>query len=182
MICIKAATGTGWADGAMQPAPPDPALSDIVVAPLAPDQIRPAWPLVRVGNPGLSLAQWLRFARRTIRPAGSGKPRPHGVMVARRRGRPLLCGLVCYQRVRDIACGEVLNAGHYIALDIIDPAPVLDALVGAVEALAVELGCSAVRSMVCDNQVALSATLRTGGHAPLAALMTKPVGNPRVGG
>ena len=162
----------------MQSVSSDPVLSEIVVEPLAPEQIRPAWALVRTGNPELTLAQWLRFARRAVRRLPTGKPRTHGVMVARRQGRSLLCGLVCYQRVRDMECGQVLNAGHYIAVDIIDPAPVLGALVSAMEALAAELGCSAVRSMISDNQAALSAMLRTGGHAPLAALMTKPVGKP----
>ena len=157
-------------------------LPAIVVEPLSPGQVRPAWPLVRAGNPSLTLDQWLRFGRRNARPEPGAKLRPSGVMVARREPQKHLCGLVCYQKDWDMNAGPVLTAGHFVALDIIDPAPVLDALIGAMEQRAVALGCKAVRSMVYDGQSELSASLITGGHAPEAAMMLKQVTIPAAGG
>lgn len=97
--------------------------------------------------------------------------------MARRAGHTFLCGLACYEQDEDMAHGLILQAGHFIAMDILDPAPVLAALVHAIEKSAQQLGCSAVRAVVHQGQTHLTNSLLAGGHFPEATLMVKQILN-----
>ena len=52
-----------------------------------------------------------------------------GIVAARREGRAFPCGLFCYRVEDDLKLGKVLIADHFVAVDLLDPASVLTALV-----------------------------------------------------
>lgn len=150
-------------------ATPDPGLR---CEDLAPDQAGTVFPLLREAIPGLSLAVWLRFARRVTGPRRAGQS---GIMVVRRAPRPMPCGLFIWRRDDDLAHGAVLVAEHLVAIDLLDPEPVMAALVGELEALAPRLGCGGIRTMVIKADAPLAARLLAAGHAKEGAAMWKPV-------
>ncbi len=142
----------------------------ITVTPLAAAQIDSAYPLVREVAPDLTAAAWRRYARRAIGAAATGRA---GILAARREGRPFPCGLVCYRKDEDLARGTVLVASHFVALDILDPHPVLAALVAELEALAPRLGCAAVHASVADHAPELAVVLAHAGHRRDGHMLTK---------
>ena len=95
-------------------------------------------------------------------------------MVARRQARSFPCGMFCYHTERDLAGGTVLVASHFVALDILDPRPVLAALVAELEALAARLGCSAVRTSVADGAAEVATVLAGAGHRRESQTLGKP--------
>ena len=107
-------------------------MSDFTIELLPPDQIRSAYPLIREALPGLDLVGWLRFARQTAAARRAGRS---GIVAARRVGRPYPCGLFCYRIDQDVEQGRVLIAEHFVAVDLLEPAVVLAALVAAPSAL-----------------------------------------------
>ncbi len=147
-------------------------MSDFTVGPLAQDEARAVYPLIREAIPTLQLATWLRFTRQVAatRPAGHA-----GIVVARRTGRLFPCGLFCYRVERDLEHGQVLTADHFVAMDLLDPTAVLDALVNALQDLGAQLGCSAVRGIVHGRQTALAGELSAAGHALEASLFSRSV-------
>jgi hypothetical protein len=50
------------------------------------------------------------------------------VIITRRRGGHLPSGLFCYWRERHLATAPALRAEHFIAIDMLNPAVVLTAL------------------------------------------------------
>ena len=101
------------------------------------DGLRAAFALIRLTHPDVDLRSWLRFA--------TPRRKRHGVVTVRHRAQPYPCGLCCFSRDRDLRLGEVLTAQHLVALDLLDPGPLLCALLDELEALAARLGCAAVR-------------------------------------
>ncbi|WP_149536236.1 hypothetical protein [Siccirubricoccus phaeus] len=154
----------------MAPLPEPPSL---IVAPLQPAEFRPAYPLVRAVAPRVSLADWLRFARRA---AGRGRANREGVTTVRHIGRPFPSGLCCWRQDHDLEEGRVLTAEHIIAMDLLDAAPVIDALTAELERIAARLQCRSVRSVLYPDATMLADRLRLGGHKPAATLLAKPVG------
>jgi hypothetical protein len=136
-------------------------MSEITVEPLAFDQLAMVYPLVHEVVRGLDLPDWLRFARRIAAP---GRAKRSGIMVALRAGQPFPCGLFCYREERDLNYGTVLIADHIITLDILDPKPILTALVAELDALATRLGCAAVQSVVRDGLHEVATGLLAAGH------------------
>ena len=122
-------------------------MSNLTIELLAPDQFRSAYPLIREALPGLDLAVWLRFARQT---AVARRANRAGIVAARWASRPYPCGLFCYRVDKDLRRGQVLIAEHFVAIDLLEPAAVLAALVAELDRLGPRLGCSAVRSIVHD--------------------------------
>src|SRR5271165_3844014 len=118
-------------------------MTPFTVEPLSRDQIRAVYPLIREAIPGLSLAQWLRFAQGATSPRRAAHA---GIIVARRESHDFPSGLFCYRVDPDPAHGKVLVAEHFIAVDLLHPADVLAALVDELDALGNRLGCKAVRS------------------------------------
>jgi hypothetical protein len=67
-----------------------------------------------------------------------------------------------------------LIADHFVAVDLLDPAAVLAALVDRLDSLGKQLGCQAVRSLVHGGARELEGGLHAAGHRPdTASLLLK---------
>jgi hypothetical protein len=130
------------------------------VSRLAGEEARLVYPLIRESEPGVALDTWLSFVRRTASP----RARRTGIMVATRKSQRFPSGLFCYRCHEDLALGHVVTADYFVAVDILDPAPVVSAMVLALERLGVTLECHAVRSVVHRRADVLTDCLRTSGH------------------
>jgi len=75
----------------------------------------------------------------------------------------------------------VLVADHFVALDILDAKPVLAALVGALDELAVRLECSSVHSTVRTGAQEVASLLSGAGHRREAEMLTKRIGGTAPG-
>ena len=146
-------------------------MSGFIVRPLAPDELRSVYPLIREAMPSITLTAWLAFAK----PLLNRRAAHTGIIAARRAGRAFPSGLFCYRVDTDLENGRVLIAEHFVAVDLLDPQAVLAALVAELDALGQRLGCDAVRSVVHGNENAVSGGLFAAGHAPEASLMLKPL-------
>jgi hypothetical protein len=144
------------------------AMTTFNVEPLAREQIHAVYPLIREAIPGLSLAAWLRFARGTT---GAKRNIQSGIMVARRDGRGFPSGLFCFRVERDPAFDKILVAEHFVALDLLAPSEVIDALVGCLDSLGKRLGCNAVRSVVHGPDI--EGGLISAGHEAVGSLLGK---------
>ena len=69
----------------------------------------------------------------------------------------------------------MLVAEHLVAIDLLDPAPVMAALVRELEALAKRLGCGGIRTMMIRPDAPIAAQLLAAGHATQVGAMFKPV-------
>lgn len=147
-------------------------MSRFAVETLQPDQIRAVYPLIREVMPATSLQAWLRFARQLTAARRGGQA---GIVAARRQGRDFPCGLVCYRLDNDLEHGRVLIAEHFVAVDLLDPAAVLAALVTELEALAERLHCTAIRSVVHGGEDGIAGGLSAAGHALEGSLLLKPL-------
>lgn len=139
---------------------------------LTPDQAATVFPLLREAIPGLTLEAWLRHARRLAHPSRAAQS---GVMAVRRDARPMPCGLFIYHRTADLEHGAVLVAEHMVAVDLLDPEAVMQALVHELELLAQRLGCSGIRTMMIGKDAPIAGRLLAAGHARTGASMFKPV-------
>ncbi len=136
---------------------------------LAPDEIRSVYPLIREAMPGVDLTAWTEFARRlTGRRLGNA-----GIMAAWREGRTFPCGLFCYRVGKPLGQGKVLIAEYFVAVDLLDPKGVLEALVAELDALGQRLGCGAVHSVVHGTEPDVAGGLVAAGHSPEASLLLK---------
>jgi hypothetical protein len=147
-------------------------MSDFTYRNLPPDQVHMVYPLVREVVPLLDLKTWTRLARRIANPKRAEQA---GIRVVLRSPRPLPCGLFLYRREDDLAHGPILVAQHMVAIDVLDPQPVMSALVRDLEALAERLGCSAIRTMVLGQSSLAASGLYAAGHRPEGATLWKPV-------
>lgn len=138
-------------------------MADFIIEALSRDQIRAVYPLVREAFPPLDLSTWLRFARQLTAPRRAGQC---GIIAARREGRTFPCGLFCYHVEDDLKLGKVLIADHFVAVDLLDPAAVLAAVVEELDGLAKRLGCRAVRSLVHGGVPDVEGGLYAAGHRP----------------
>jgi hypothetical protein len=146
-------------------------MSAFTTGPLRPEQIRSVFPLIREALPDLRLPDWLRFARQMT----GRRSDQAGIVVAQRVGRNYPCGLFCYRVDRDLERGTVLNAEHFVAVDLLEPGAVLAALVQELEALGKRLGCGAVRSVVHGGQPDVQGGLAAAGHAMEGQTLLKPL-------
>jgi hypothetical protein len=119
---------------------------------LVAEDARVAYPLVRSAEPAVPLDAWLGYVRRAARPASVRT----GIMMATRDGQRFPSGLFCYRHHADLVLGSLVTADYFVAVDILDPAPVVGAMVRELEQLGERLGCDAVRSIV-HNQADLMA-------------------------
>jgi hypothetical protein len=156
-------------------------MADFIIEVLSRDQIRSVYPLVRQAVPTLDLSTWLRFARQLTGPRRSGQC---GIIAARRESRLFPCGLFCYRVEDDLKLGRVLVADHFVALDLLEPAAVLAALVDELDRLGKRLGCQAVRSLVHGGAHELEGGLYAAGHRPdsTSLLLKKLLEAPPGGG
>ncbi|HME24437.1 MAG TPA: hypothetical protein VKI44_24410 [Acetobacteraceae bacterium] len=136
-------------------------MADFIIEVLSREQNRSVYPLVREAFPTLDLAAWLRFARQLTAPRRGAQC---GIVAARREGRAFPSGLFCYRVEDDLTLGKVLVADHFVAVDLLDPASVLAALVEELDSLAKRLGCRAVRSLVHGGAPEVEGGLYAAGH------------------
>jgi hypothetical protein len=146
------------------------AMSELTCHNLLPGEAAAVFPLMREAVPGLELKTWLRFARRVNNPKRAAQC---GIIVAQRRARPMPCGLFVYHCEDDLAHGPTLVAEHLVALDLLDPAPVMRALIDELDRLAKQLGCSAIRAMVLGDASLIATGLREAGHLPEGSTLWK---------
>jgi len=83
------------------------------------------------------------------------------------------CGLLYYRKERDLKSGDILVADHFIALDLFDSRPVLAALIAALEKLAINLDCAAIRSVVHAKAPEVALELVSAGHTLEGATLYK---------
>jgi hypothetical protein len=136
-------------------------VQSFIVEPLARHQIAATFPLIRETLPKLDIASWTRLARRVTDPR---RARQHGILVARRDKRQHASGLFYYRRELDLQHGCILVADHFVAIDLLDPRPVLAALIEALERLAYTMECSAIRSVVHASSTEIAQELFSAGH------------------
>ncbi len=116
---------------------------------------------MREALPGLTLKAWLLYARR----ATACKTNARGILVVRREGLPYLLGAVCYELSRDVRFGPILHAEHFVAIDLLHSQRVLETLVTALDAVAGQFGCLAIRAVVHNDCSELTHNFQTRGHA-----------------
>ena len=153
-------------------------MSEFTCHNLAPGEAATVFPLMREAVPGLELKTWLKFARRINTPRRVAQC---GIMVVQRPARPMPCGLFVYRREEDLTNGPTLVAEHLVALDLLDPAPVMRALIDELERLAHELGCAAIRAMVLGQESLVATGLREAGHRLQTATVWKRLLGERAG-
>ncbi len=146
--------------------------------PLSPEQAPAVYPLVREAIPGLDLKAWLRFARRVADPRRAAR---EGIIVVVRNPRPMPCGLFVYRKEQELGHGNVLIAEHFVAVDLLDAEPVMQALVAELDGLALRLGCNAIRAMVLSPTSQMAASLTSAGHRPAGEALWKEVVAPAGG-
>jgi len=127
---------------------------------LAAEDARVAYPLLRSAEQAVPLEAWLGFVRRAVRP-GTART---GIMIATRTGHRFPSGLFCYRHHADLLLGNLVTADYFVAIDILDPAPVVGAMVRALELLGERLGCDAVRSIVHTRADLMARILELYGH------------------
>ena len=142
------------------------------IRPMQAADIGTTYPLMRQVLPSLDPARWSRFARRMANPRCIGQ---HGIVVAKGARRLFPSGLVCYRKQQDLSLGAVLVADHFVAVDLLDPGPIVEALAAALDNLAVRLECRAIRSVVHQTTQDVTSGLVAAGHRPEGATLCKLV-------
>ena len=150
------------------------AMHTFIVRPLAAAQIPTVYPLVREAVPMLSPQKWASMASRLL----GQRDRKRGIMVAQAAGRRYPSGLFVYHIQSDLEYGQILTTDYIVALDILDPRPVVRALLSEMDALAAEFGCGAVRAILRDSTGHLAQELHAAGHLPEGTSVLKPLGTP----
>jgi hypothetical protein len=144
--------------------------ADVLVEPITMADIRPLFPVMRMAEPDLNLRTWLGYCRIVTRAKAGARA---GIMVARRRGHSLPCGAVHYRLDRNLRHGRLLTVEHFIALDLLYPHAVLAALFKALDEVAAECGCTAIRSIVHESGADTLDKLRVAGHRRDGMTLTK---------
>jgi hypothetical protein len=152
-------------------------MSGFSCQPLQQEQAPAVFPLVREAIPGLDLRAWLRFVRKACDPRRAAK---EGIIVVFRNARPLPCGLFVYRRDQGLGQGPVLVAEHFVAVDLLDAEPVMQALIDELDTLAKRLGCSAIRAMVMSQSSQLASHLQDAGHKAVGETLWKELGTSTV--
>ncbi len=147
-------------------------MSGLSCHPLPPEQASAVFPLVREAIPGLGLRAWLRFARRAADPKRAGR---EGIIVVVRAPRPMPCGLFVYRKEEELGHGHVLVAEHFVAVDLLDAEPVMQALIAELDLVAKRLGCGAIRAMVLNPASSTAAQLANAGHRPAGGSLWKDI-------
>jgi hypothetical protein len=125
-------------------------METLIVESLSRSAIPTAFPLVHLVTPELDLQAWRRFA---ISALDRRRGTLAGILVAKHDTHRHLSGLVCYRRELDLVQGRVMQARNLIGIDILDPKPIISALINGVAALARSGDCSKVRILVPDNKI-----------------------------
>ena len=118
----------------------------LTTRPLSAERIAQAFPLIQTALPEVTLAAWRDFAAALMSGGNARGDAWEGGILAVTDGRDYIAGLCSYRVVPDLVHGRLLDAGHFLAFDLLDRRPVAEALAEALEALARERGCTAVHT------------------------------------
>jgi len=145
---------------------------------LNPEKIDQAYGLVRSAAPQISLESWRDFAKSVISPSEA----PESGILTVEDEREIILGLVGYVIDRDLEYGQTLMAKNFIALDGMESRKkeVAFALIKAMEDLARDRRCRAIRTIVHEPEAALRdawiiEVLKHNGHHTEARKFIKAV-------
>ncbi len=144
---------------------------------LGPKQIDQAFPIVQSLMPGLSVEDWRYFAARIT----EYRDDLAGIMTVQSQG--YIHGLFSYKAEPHLAHGRVLMVDNFIVLDLFNPAAVAEALLRAMDELALRLDCKATHTMLPDGPHAMAdyrhwllGRFRTQGHQMESVALCKRLG------
>ncbi|GAB6967357.1 hypothetical protein JCM25156A_13940 [Komagataeibacter kakiaceti JCM 25156] len=118
---------------------------------LAPADVPLLYPLIRLSFPHITMREWTRIGRRMAR---AGKRAREGILVAHYGEARPPCAMATFRRGFDLYSGDTLSADYIIALSYAHKQQIIDALIPAMETLAREMGCRAIRTFSYSNPVA----------------------------
>ncbi|WP_048850251.1 hypothetical protein [Komagataeibacter europaeus] len=108
------------------------------------------YPLIRISLPHISLRDWIRIGRRMARP---GTRVHEGILVAHYGPCRPPCAMATFRRGFDLYSGDTLTADYILTLSYTHQQKIIDALLPAMETLAREMGCDAIRTLSHSNRV-----------------------------
>jgi hypothetical protein len=123
-------------------------MKEFLVQALAATKITDAYSFARLTIPGLEPQDWRRYALNIINHSG----KKSGILIIRRKARPHICGLVSYHCETELQSGRVLQLRHLAAIDILDPNPILSALLNHLAGIALRLHCKLMRIRLPDTE------------------------------
>ena len=147
-------------------------MTQLKIRPLSAERVTQAFPLIQTALPEVTLAAWRDFAAMLLAGGDAGGDTRgeawEGGILAATDGRNYIAGLCTYRVVPDLVHGRLLDAGPFLAFDMIGH-PVAAALAAALEALARERGCHAVHTRLPHRNAGpdpdgLSGLLAARGH------------------
>ncbi len=112
------------------------------IRPLTAERIAQAFPLIQASLPQVTLEAWHDFAAALV---AQGAPAATGIILVVGE-RDTIGGLCSYRVERDLVHGLLLNADHFLALDLLDRRAVAHALAAGVEELARQRHCTAIHT------------------------------------
>jgi hypothetical protein len=141
---------------------------------MEPADIAPTYPLIRTVIPSVTPQHWRRFATPLVTARRVDRS---GIIVASGSNQ-FPCGLVSYRIRRDLACGQMLQAEHFIALNLLNTTGLVAALLSGLEEIAATLGVGGIRSTLYGASDDLIAAFLAAGHDVAATVMSRlgPVG------
>ena len=173
--------GAGAAIVTPAPVVETPMHDTYVAKPLARRQIDQAFPVVQTIAPDLDVERWRDFAAAVLAvpeletgghsPSGKNRTRSRGIMTVQ-NARGYIHGLFSYAVENHLRHGRVLAVENFIVLDLFDLAGAADALLGAMDRIADDLGCAAIHTNLPDDYSSLPEycnwllnSFREAGHA-----------------
>ena len=113
-----------------------------------------AYPLVRWMAPGVSIDDWLAYAR---------KARMRGGLLGLIGAENALFGMLTYRNEENLRHGRILHVDNFMTFELSRAAPGRKALCEAAEALARQQGCAAIEVSLDRGGFADGGTARTQG-------------------
>ena len=139
----------------------------LTAAPLDQSEIRMAFPIISAVVPDMTLADWLRWARRAVTARSSGR----NGLIAVRAAAGHLVGLCIYRVLPGWSQQRSLVVDYLIALDIVDTVPVVDALLDGLERIAERSGCRTIQAALRQADGNGIERFRARGYGPEAMVL-----------
>lgn len=136
--------------------------------PLRLEGVDQAYPIVHTRHPALSMDEWRRYARALIAAADPVR----GVMTAQHGG--YIRGLFCHWSECSLHHGDTLIVDNLTVMDLFYPNGAAQALIEAMEAMAGQFNCRAIRTLLPDQlPQALHGRLEAQGHRMSEVVLCK---------
>lgn len=152
-----------------------PAIVKFLTRPLERDQVAQAYALIQSADPSVSLDRWTRFAQRLL------SARHAGIMTIQTEAG-YMCGLFAYEIFEDLRLNRTLAIRHVVAVSLVQPEAIAQALLEAAESLAHLNGCAALTALFDEEFGGTSpdwfaAQLAGNGFRRNAILSAKTIGS-----